>query len=138
MEVAAVTAPTIAIVDDDAELLDLLGMVLGDQGWGVLAFTDSTAALALLAEAPPTIIMLDLRFGSIRSGWDVLQEVRKTPALETIPVILCSGDIEHLREKEEWLAEQGIGVLPKPFDLDVLDATLEGALKGSVKVLTPV
>lgn len=119
-EVAIVTTPTIAVIDDDADLLQLLNLLFDDEGWATIAFTDSAVALDALKQTPPDLIILDLWLDSARSGWDVLRDMRADPLVRTVPVIICSGATDHLRDKEPWLKELGIDSLEKPFDLDHL------------------
>jgi CheY-like chemotaxis protein len=59
---------------------------------------------------------------------DLLRTDETTAA---IPLIVCSADLAQLREQEEWLTEQGIGVVPKPFDLEELERQVVRLLSGS-------
>ena len=123
------STPTIAVIDDDADLLGLLRLLFEEQGWATVSFTDSAKALDMLPAVPPNLIMLDLWLGSTRSGWEVVQELKSHPALHNVPVLICSGAIDHLRDKEHWLREHGIAILAKPFDIDELYTVVDAALR---------
>jgi hypothetical protein len=47
-----------------------------------------------------------------------------------IPIIVWSGDARSVGEKAEWLSDQVILILPKPFDLDEFYHRLDEALAG--------
>ena len=121
--------PTIAVIDDDADLLGLLHLLFEEQGWATVSFTDSAKALDTLRDAPPNLIMLDLWLGSTRSGCAVVQELKSHPALQGVPILICSGAIDHLRDDEHWLREHEIALLVKPFDIDELYRVVDVALR---------
>ena len=114
------TTPTIAVIDDDSDLLDLLNILFADNGWAMVPFTDGRMALNALAVTPPSVIMLDLWLGESRNGWDILADLRKVPSLQSTPVIVCSGAVDSLEDKEELLREHRVTILAKPFDIDHL------------------
>ena len=121
--------PTIAVIDDDADLLGLLRLLFEEQGWATVSFTDSAKALDMLSDASPNLIMLNLWPGSTRSGWEVVQELKSHPALQGVPILICSGAIHHLRDNEHWLREHEIALLVKPFDIDELYRVVDAALR---------
>jgi hypothetical protein len=48
-----------------------------------------------------------------------------------VPLLVCSADLAQLQEREDWLREEGIAVLPKPFDLDELERVVSRLLAGT-------
>jgi CheY-like chemotaxis protein len=72
---------------------------------------------------------LDRRLGDGEHGWRILDHLTLDPATRRIPVILWSGAHESLHAHAPALLPQhGIFVLPKPFDLGTLLATIDQAL----------
>jgi DNA-binding response OmpR family regulator len=118
----------IAVVDHDQSLLDLMRDVLGERKWNALALRDSTAAYEAILLTNPDAVVLDVRLGSGRSGWDILEQLREEPATSAIPVIIWTGDVKGLEGKREWLHAQRIPVLPKPFELEDLFRCLDEML----------
>lgn len=51
--------------------------------------------------------------------------------MQTIPVIVCSAASRELEEKQAFLAELGISMLAKPFDIDELYNHVRAALARS-------
>ncbi len=66
-----------------------------------------------------------------RTGWDMLDRMKRDDVLGTTPIIVCSGDLPLLRERAADLERLGAAVLVKPFDLDDLLALLNRAVGGS-------
>lgn len=119
---------TIAVIDDDQPLLDLMAEVLDERHWAILAVQDAATAVAALRHARPDAVLLDIRLRGTQRGWDVLEQLRAEPDTRMIPVVIWSGDVHFLGEKQTWLADHHIPVLSKPFDLDELYACLDQAL----------
>ena len=78
------TAPVIAIVDDDVYIGDMLEELLRREGYGVLRAYSGTEALMLLEDRRPDLILLDLMLPGL-NGEEVL------PRIENIPVIVVSA-----------------------------------------------
>jgi len=78
----------ILVVDDDAKVRALLGEMLTEQGYDVVAAADGTEALERLAETDLSLVLLDFQLPDF-DGLKVLGEVKKRrPAL---PVVMVSG-----------------------------------------------
>jgi CheY-like chemotaxis protein len=119
---------TIAVIDDDQPLLDLMAEVLDERHWTMLAVQDPATAVEVLKRARPAAILLDVRLHGRQRGWDVLEQLQAEPNTRMIPVVVWSGDVHRLDEKRAWLADHHIPVLSKPFDLDEMYACLDQAL----------
>jgi CheY-like chemotaxis protein len=83
----------------------------------------------LVAERQPDLIILGLRTGAERRDWQLLTRFALDPATSDIPLIICSGDLRLLEEKQAVLTRLGIGVLPKPFDPDELFYSVQAGLE---------
>jgi CheY-like chemotaxis protein/DNA-binding XRE family transcriptional regulator len=123
------TVRRIVVVDDDPALLDLMGNILEERQWELLAVSDAASAFNVVRDTKPDVVLLDIRLGGGVSGWSVFGELETDPATQGIPVIIWSGDMHDLDGKRDWLKKQGISVLPKPFDINMLFACLDEALQ---------
>jgi CheY-like chemotaxis protein len=121
---------TIAVIDDDQPLLDLMAEVLDERHWAMLAVPDVATAVEALKGARPDAILLDVRLHGRQRGWDVLEQLQAEPETRTIPVVIWSSDVHCLDDEWAWLADHRIPVLSKPFDLDEMYACLDRALDG--------
>jgi CheY-like chemotaxis protein len=103
----------VVVIDDDALVLDSMRGVLKSWGCSVVTATSEDGALTALSngERPPDIIISDYRLGDGKTGFDVIERIRRvfgTP----IPAFLISGDTapERLREAKA----SGFYLLHKP------------------------
>ncbi|HLJ67660.1 MAG TPA: response regulator [Chloroflexota bacterium] len=118
----------IAVVNDDTVFLDMMAAVLEEQGWRVTTHREGDKAYDELKADPPHLIILDIRMESPETGWNVLELLTLDRELRHIPVIVCSAAVRDLREHQDWLMQNGISVLPKPFNLDQLYETVNASL----------
>lgn len=112
---------TILIINDSPEFLDLMREFLSDEGYRPETLNGGDGVLARVAQLQPALIILDLVLGQI-DGWVVLSQLRADDAARAIPVILCSAAAERTRRYADELADTGVRILEKPFDLDHLQS----------------
>ena len=105
----------ILVVEDHAAIRSMVQLVLNGSGYRVTTASDGPTASAILADAIPDLLLLDLNLPDL-SGWDLVTQVRAT---STVPIILMSGHSRHEPALQGVLA-QVQGYLEKPFDMDGL------------------
>jgi len=121
--------PRIALVNDDTTYLQLMQDVLaGEEGYEVLICKESDTAYAFIKEQRPDLVILDIRMGGEETGWKILELLTLDPETRPIPLIVCSAAIGDLQDHEPLLQKDGVGVLPKPFDLEALLEKVQAAL----------
>jgi DNA-binding response OmpR family regulator len=86
----ALRRPHVAVIDDEADVLTFLRLALDDAGFDVLASSSPTEVLDELRSFRPDLICLDLLMPE-RMGLSLFVEIRKTPGLEEVPVVILSG-----------------------------------------------
>jgi two-component system nitrogen regulation response regulator NtrX len=80
----------IVIVDDEADIRDLVCDILGDEGYNCFAAADGTQAMKLFSEKRPSVIILDVWLeGSELDGLGILEFVKSR--MPNVPVIMISG-----------------------------------------------
>lgn len=119
----------IAVVNDDTVFLEMMVAVLAEQGWDARIYREQGNAFAELQGDPPDLIILDIRMETPETGWNLLELFTLDRRLCTIPVIVCSASLLDLKAHEEWLDQNGISVLPKPFNITQLYGEVEAALQ---------
>lgn len=107
---------TIAVVDDDLYIGNMLEEVLRSNGYDVLRAYSGTEALLLLSKTRPDLILLDLMLPGL-SGEEVLPKVRG------IPVIVLSAKAD-VKDKVNLLLGGAADYLTKPFDTSELLARI--------------
>ena len=121
--------PKIVVVDDTPEILDLLSVVLADEGFDVTCCDDAHRAIDLVADAGPALVILDLNMAGV-STWGLVDALASNPRTSRTPFIVCSGAVQELRTAEDRIRELGGAVLAKPFDLDDLIRMVRDLMRG--------
>lgn len=116
---------TIAIIDDDIYIGDMLAEVLTQEGYDVLRAYSGTEALYLLSQNKPDLILLDLMLPGL-SGEEVLAHVEQTP------VIVLSAKVD-VQDKVKLLLDGAADYMTKPFDIKELLARITVQLRKAAK-----
>ena len=116
----------ILVVDDNEDLLELLGKHLMGSGWQVSLARGSRECWEQLARIPPDVILLDLLLLD-GSGLEIARFLKREHSYRRIPILAMTGFYSR-RKVDECLQAGCYGVLVKPFSLVVLDQTLTAFL----------
>lgn len=108
----------ILLVDDYPDALDVWALYLRICGFEVVTAADGASALAIAAERPPDIAILDLEMPGL-SGYEVARRLRAQPATCALPLIALTGH-SHPARIAEARAAGCDRVLTKPCDPDLL------------------
>lgn len=116
----------ILLVDDDPGILSLERRELLRSGYSVKAATSARAALDLVAEGVPDLLVIDYQLEGVLTGLDLFREIRGRGT--NLPAILVTGFSDERRVIEALRA--GIrDVVPKATDyLDYLPEAVERVL----------
>ncbi|MBI1915794.1 MAG: response regulator [Planctomycetes bacterium] len=109
----------VLLVDDDADLVDLMTKVLEEDGrFEVRVAGNGFDAGMMVKEYRPDIIILDVMLPDI-NGKEVCHRVRADSSLEDVRILCISGLIEEDKVHELRLSGAD-DFMPKPFELDAL------------------
>ncbi|TZG28877.1 sigma-54-dependent transcriptional regulator [Sphingomonas montanisoli] len=108
----------ILIVDDEADIRELVAGVLEDEGYAARMAPDSDGALAAIADRRPSLVLLDVWLqGSRLDGLDLLDEIkRRDPSL---PVLMISGH-GNLDTAVAAIRRGAVDFIEKPFEAERL------------------
>lgn len=120
---------SVAIFDDDEDILSICHYVLQDQGWVVSTFTSCDDIIDKLKACNPQVIFMD-NWIPPKGGIIATQEIKNNSTLKDIPVIYFSANSEISKLAGTAGAEH---FLAKPFDLDHLAEAIRIALEAKVK-----
>ncbi len=115
---------TILLLDDNADIVTLLEMVLNQQGYQVISGRNGQEGLELLKSSlnMPDLIISNFYMPQM-GGLDFLEAVRANPKYSAIPFILLTA-----APATQWQLEANkLGAnafLPKPFKIDLLKKTI--------------
>lgn len=111
-------AAHVLIMDDNPEILDILGQLLGDEAYAV-TLSPSPLSPGEIQQLEPDVIMLDAIFNRSTTGLELITTLRADVHTRDIPLI-CSTVLPHIAQD---LFDAGYTTLLKPFELDdVLEA----------------
>ncbi len=117
------TKGKILVVDDEPLTCQLVSKVLKLNGYETAILTDSRQIIDHIVTENPDLILLDYHLGA-EFGLDVLDALKRNPAVAGVPVVITSG-IDH---RTQVTAAGAAGFLQKPFNWDELVGTLENLL----------
>jgi two-component system, chemotaxis family, response regulator PixG len=112
------SGPLIACIDDSILIYQNLEKILTKHGYRSYGVQDPFKILPALIKNKPDLILLDLLM-PISNGYEVCEQIRKTPRLQDIPVIILTGKdgwIDRMRSK----LVGATGFMSKPVDSNVL------------------
>ncbi|WP_349360581.1 sigma-54 dependent transcriptional regulator [Stappia sp.] len=119
----------ILVVDDEADIRDLIAGILDDEGYATRTAADSDAALAAIQERRPSLVVLDIWLqGSRLDGLDLLDVIREQDP--DLPVIIISGH-GNIETAVSAIKRGAYDYIEKPFKTDRLVLVTERALEAS-------
>lgn len=107
---------TVLIVDDEARVVRNISRVLGGKGLKTFLAGDGEEGLNVYVKEKPEFVLLDL-FLPLKSGLEVLEEIRKTGAKTKVFMVSAETGETYLKQAEAFGAT---GYILKPLDADKL------------------
>ena len=117
---------TIALVDDDRNILTSLSVTLQAEGFTTRLYSDGEAALKALTETPPDLAVLDIKMPRM----DGMELLRRLKEKTDFPVIFLTSKDEELDEAL-GLAMGADDYIAKPFSQRLLIARIRAVLRRS-------
>ncbi len=109
----------IVVVDDDAAILDAIGLTLQEEGYKVTTFSRGHNFLHFIKDNDADLIILDMLLSGM-DGRDITKAIKKDKDKKDIPVLMISAHPSAFKSVGISGAD---AFLPKPFD--TLDLLLE-------------
>lgn len=108
--------PTIMIVDDTPDNLQLLRGMFDPAAYRVVAFPSGKHAIAAAIKNPPDIILLDINMPEM-NGFEVCERLKADKLLRDIPIIFVSA-LSETKEKVCAFTIGGVDYITKPFQIE--------------------
>jgi two-component system nitrogen regulation response regulator NtrX len=122
-------ASDILIVDDEADIRDLVAGILNDEGFTTRTARDSDSALAEIANRRPNLVFLDIWLqGSKLDGLQLLEQIKRDNA--DLPVVMISGH-GNIETAVAAIKRGAYDFIEKPFKSDRLILVATRALETS-------
>lgn len=119
----------ILIVDDEADIRDLISDILGDEGFSTRTAHDADSALAEINTRAPALLILDIWLqGSRMDGIEILRSVKRDNP--DLPVVIISGH-GNIEIAVAAIKQGAYDFIEKPFNIDQLMVVVQRALEAS-------
>src|SRR6185503_17538493 len=109
--------PTIALVDDDRNILTSVSIALESEGYRIMTYTDGASALEGFKTSPPDLAILDIKMPRM-DGMELLRRLRQKTDMPVIFLTSKDEEIDELFGLKMRAAEgsryQGPGARPAP------------------------
>lgn len=115
---------TVLIIDDDADLLQLAGLIFKKAGAQVITAGDGLEGISKFFTHHPDLVILDVMMPG-NNGFDICERIRKT---SDTPLIMLTA-LNREQEMLQGLAAGADDYLSKPFNADILLARAQTVLR---------
>ena len=114
------------IVEDNIDLIHVLGLGLELHGYEVMRAKNGKQALNMAASKLPDLILLDLSLPAM-DGLEVARQIRQNPKTHSIPILAMTGGAS-FKVQEEYLQNDCNYFISKPFTPKELVSRIEKLL----------
>ncbi|MBO1328641.1 DNA-binding response regulator [Acetobacter suratthaniensis] len=132
MTLSATTRRCILVIDDDPGVLGIMDEKLSDHGYTVLLAQSGAAALEVVSNTTPDLILVDALMPGM-TGWEVCEKLRRHRQNATTPIIFMTGltETEHVLRAFEAGA---VDYVTKPLRLEEVLARVNVHLEVSARI----
>jgi len=124
---ATVEPGRILVVDDNQDNIEIIATRLRFRGYEILEASDGNSALALVHEAAPDLILLDVMLPDI-DGYEISRRIKGDENLPFIPIILVTAR-DSTQDKVAGLDAGADDYLTKPINFPELEARVRSMLR---------
>jgi DNA-binding response OmpR family regulator len=118
---------TVLVVDDESDLRQFSVWLLEAEGYQTLQAADGTEGIRLARQENPDLVLLDIRMPD-RYGWTILAEIKNTPALCHMPVVIFTASADAVL-KSKAVDMGAADYLIKPVSAETLKICVNRILK---------
>ena len=123
----------ILIVDDDANICELLRLYLSKEGYTPVIVNDGVAAVESIDTVKPSLVLLDIMLPKL-DGWQVCRKIRQS---SDVPIIMMSAKGETF-DKILGLELGADDYVVKPFDSKEVVARIKAVLRRALAPATEI
>jgi CheY-like chemotaxis protein len=117
----------VLLIEDDPDLRDAIRWLFDDERIPLRTASDGTQGLEQVAEAPPTLVLLDLTMPGMAPA-EVVRRLRADPRTAGIPVVVLSAARDIGWRAQTLGADAAVA---KPYDIDALVRTVRAYARGA-------
>jgi two-component system response regulator VicR len=120
----------ILCIEDHPEMIELIQLILGQEGFEVEGAVGGREGLEAISQNPPDLVLLDLMMPDV-DGWEVFRQMKADDVLKEVPVIAVTAKAQKI---DQVLGLHIAGVddyIAKPFSPKDLIKSVERILNPS-------
>jgi CheY-like chemotaxis protein len=110
LSISSNNLPTVVVVDDDSNIVDLIARFLNREGYQVIPIHDPRSAVTTIQTTQPILAIIDLILPGT-DGWALLRQLKENPPTQSIPVVMISIT----PDQQMGVALGALDFLPKPI-----------------------
>ena len=119
----------ILYVEDDQDIAQITQMVLDEIGqYDVLHVSNGQQAIDKFSFFSPQLVLMDVMMPGM-DGQEAFIKLKEKGYLNNVPVVFMTAKAQ-VHEQKKYLELGALGVIVKPFDLEILCSTIEEYWKG--------
>ncbi|RIJ78156.1 DNA-binding response regulator [Nakamurella silvestris] len=123
----------VLIVDDENDLVSVLGKVITRQGWEAITATTGLAAVRQFRRHQPDLVVLDMML----PDFDGLEVLRRIRAINPAALVLFLTARDSVDERIAGITAGGDDYVAKPFSIEEVVARLRGLLRRTSRLPDP-
>jgi two-component system cell cycle response regulator DivK len=124
-----VTNKSILIVEDNQLNVQLVRVLLADEGYDLRSASDADEAMTVLSTFKPGLILMDIQLPG-KSGLELTRELRANPAMNSASIIALTG-YGRKDDEQNFLNAGCDGYIAKPIDSSTFPATIRSFVEKS-------
>jgi CheY-like chemotaxis protein len=121
------STPTVVFIDDSATMREVIKIAFRRENIDVVAYPDAATALTNIEQNTPDVVITDVIMPD-KDGYEVCQQIKQHPRLNTTPVILMSGVVNRA-VAEKAFSVKADELIRKPFQPQDLITRVKHLLK---------
>jgi two-component system response regulator VicR len=124
----------LAYIEDEAEMIDLVRLILSRRGYTVLGANGGREGLELIRNEIPDLVLLDLMMPDM-DGWDVYHQLKSEVPTRDIPVIVITAKAQNIDKILGLHIAKVDDYISKPFSPQELLERVEQVLSRPAKTV---
>ena len=114
--------PCVLVINDFQTTLNLYADLLESDNYELELSNYEFEKPEMVERLRPDLIVLDFQVDQSNRarGWQLLDQIKLSRNLASLPIILCTPAMADVREQEHYLQDQGLVIFYKPFNLEKL------------------
>jgi len=117
----------VVCIEDEADMIDLVRLILDRKGVEVIGATGGREGLEVIAREKPDLVLLDLMMPDM-DGWEVYQHMKADPSMKSIPVIVVTAKAQSIDKVLGLHIAKVDDYITKPFGPSELSGSVERVL----------